>query len=258
MATQTGYFGQAIVNNWGLWYNAGSGGNVNLVTKIKKNASATYTSAFATGPSDGQVLTLDSDEYPTGITFHGQYVVQNMHSDPRNANFMLCDANRNHIHYLFYTDGWGYQLDGDQKVAASICNKSNQSWTDLAGATLGFSRSGLNGNEISAIFHQQVDITTAYLSRTITVNVSGPGTATISANSLTRNQTANLTLTPTSGYIVSNVVASAGTLTRTSPVAYTFTMPQPAQNITITVTFSQIMYTAVPGEIIYAEWYNQE
>ena len=251
MATRTGYFGQAIVNNWGLWYNAGNGGEANLVTKIKKNASATYTSAFATDPSDKQVLKLDNDEYPTGITFYGQYVVQNMHSDPRNANFMLCDANRNNIHYLFY-------VSGNEKVAASVCNKSNQSWTDLAGATLGFSRSGLNPYDISAIFHQQIDITTAYLARTITVNVSGPGTATISANSLTRNQTANLTLTPTSGYKVSNVVANAGTLTRTSPVAYTFTMPQPAQNITITVTFSKIFYTATIGEIIYAEWYNQE
>lgn len=257
MATQTGYFGQAIVNNWGLWYNAGNGGEASLVTKIKRNASATYTSAFATDPSDGQVLKLDNDEYPTGITFRGQYVVQNMHRDPRNANFMLCDANRNNIHYLFYADGWGYALDGNQKVAASVCNKSNQSWTDLTGATLGFSRSGLNYYDISAIFHQQVDITTAYLTRLVSISSNSYGTATISANSLKRNQTATITVAPNSGYRVVSIVPSAGSIVKASATTYTFTMPAPAVNVSISVEFSRSFKIAREGEIIYADWYGQ-
>lgn len=257
MATQTGYFGQAIVNNWGLWYNAGNGGEASLVTKIKRNASATYTSAFATDPSDGQALKLDNDEYPTGITFHGQYVVQNMHRDPRNANFMICDANRNNIHYLFYADGWGYQLSGNQKVEASVCNKSNQNWTDLTGATLGFSRSGLNGDEISAIFHQQVDITTAYLTRLVSIFSNSYGTATISTNSLKRNQTATITVAPNSGYRVVSIVPSAGSIVKASATTYTFTMPAPAVNVSINVEFSRSFKIAHEGEIIYADWYGQ-
>lgn len=257
MGTKTGYFGQAIVNNWGLWYNAGYGGDANLVTKIKKNASATYTSAFATDPSDGQVLTLDSDEYPTGITFYGQYVVQNMHRDPRNANFMLCDMNRNNIHYLFYAEGWGYSLGGDQKIPASVCNKSGQNWTDLTGATLGFSRSGLNANEISPIFHQQVDITTNYLTRSITINVTGSGTATANTYSLLRGNTAIITVTPSAHYIISSVTANHGTITRSTGTTYTFTMSTPAVNTTINVTFSYLDAAATQNEIIYANWYNQ-
>lgn len=258
MASRVGYFGNPDGDNTVLLWNeeAWNSTTPGIVTCIKKNSSATYGSPTAKYPSDNQVIKLDSDEYVTGISFNGNTIYNMNPNGSRHGCFAICDSNGGAVHLL---NPWDTMVPGDYgSVPASVANKSGQNWTDLAGKTIALGK--MQGDKWAIYWrdHRKVTLTTDYLARTITTNVSGPGTFTLSSSSLKRNQTANLTLTPTSGYKVGNVVASAGTLTRTSPVAYTFTMPQPAQNITLTITFSKIAYTAVLGGIIYADWYNQE
>ena len=260
MATRTGYFGQptapsALVNY--LWNaEAWNSSYPEIVTCIKKNASATYNGATSKYPNDNQVITLDADEYLTGISFSGN-ILYNMNAGSRQACCCVCDSNGQNFHLLI---PWDTMVEGDYGyITPSQANKSGQSWTDLAGKTIAL---GKMQGDAYAIYqgdhHVTVTLTTAYLNKTITINKVGPGTATLSSNQCTRGQAVTLTLTPVIGYKVGNVIATGGTLTRITSNTYTFTMPTPAQNITITVNFNPVAFQSKVGEIIYAEWYNQE
>ena len=259
MGTRVGYFGQPTapsnLENY-LWNaEAWDSSTPAIVTCIKKNSSATYAHATSKYPSDNQVITLDGDEYITGISFNGS-TVTNMHNDSRQACFCICDSNGGNVHKLIPWDTW---VDGNYGIVpASQANKSGQSWTGFAGKTVALGK--LQGDKWAIYWgnvHRKVTLTTAYLNRTVSITTSGSGTATLNTNSLSRGQTATITITPSSGYKFDRITATNGTVTRNNINTFTYTMSTPAENSTVTVYFKPFTNRAQVGGIIYADWYNQ-
>ena len=261
----TGYIAIDRPEFWWTWQNARS-----VISRYKSNKYPSNTATWPNNRSDDQVLKLEADEYPTGVSLSGKITSLSYNT---NVTLALCDSEGNNSHTLktvwcegpTTTDpdigGSGYPEN--HPVQLSSFNVSSVAWTNLAGCVLALSRPSsetYNYYSKNTIIENTatINVSTAYIAKPITINTVGAGTATASANSCTRGQVITLTLTPAIGYKVGNVVATGGTLARTSSTTYTFTMPTPAQNITITVNFNPFTFFAAQGEIIYADWYNQE
>ena len=259
MATRIGYFGQTsapanLVNY--LWNEeAWDATTPGIVTCIKQNATATYEGATSKYPTDNQVITLDNDEYLTGISFGGN-TIRNMHSDSRLACFCLCDSNGGSVHMLI---PWDTMVSGNYgTITPTQANKSNQSWTDLTGKTIALGK--MQGDKYAIYWgeqHRSVTLTTAYLTKTVSLVINGAGTATISSNSLLRGQTATITVTPNSGYKFDHITVSNGSVTRNDVNTFVYTMSTPAEDSVVTVYFKKFTASAKVGGIIYADWYNQ-
>ena len=246
MATRTGYIGNPT-STW-LWDQ-----QEQITTVISSSLSNGYSGMGSTWPQNSsQILKMDTDEYPTAISFSG-YARNRGWTEALTIG--LSDHSGNNYHQLNSVTMSGPDEYGDLYLDMSQYNGSG-TWTNLTGATLALKKTSTY--RLYRLESTTISVTTAYLNKTITLHTIGAGTATIDYNSRMRGETAILTLTPVGGYKVGNVVATAGTLTKMSSNTYTFVMPTPAQNITITVNFNPIAFTATQGQIIYAEWYNQE
>ena len=236
MATKTGYFGNPSGSNVSFW-NA----DAPIISCIKKNSSATYNSVSAKYPSDNEVVTLDGDEYLTGISFNTDTLC-NMATSYNVAALSICDSNGSNVHVLFdetTVPGTPSGVSPPEGVAPSVANKSGQNWSNLAGKTIALKK--VRGSKWGIYWphHTLITLTTAYLARSVSINANSGGTVTINNNSLTRGQTATVTVTCNSGYRVFSITAQNGTLTQNQNGTYTFTMASPAQNAIIDVTFGK-------------------
>lgn len=238
----------AVTYNWGNW-NSISHGTYKIIDPDTSNWKNFYprkrtTSGTVTNPTR---LVLDSDEYPTNATLNG-VSMELLASINYTENMYICTHVANDT-----APGNSYQM------AQVWCRCTGDGGTPLtyAGSDTvtykSFNGTGLAGKEISIrasggnarYFVRRANgpagarITTAYLSRTVSLSVGTGGTATISATSLKRGGTATINITSISnGYTLNSVTATGGTITPvTVGSKYTFTMATPAVNATVTVKF---------------------
>lgn len=261
MATQTGYIAINRNDFWWAWENART-----VISRYTSNGYASDTASWPNNTSDSQVLKLASDEYPTGVSFSGNILSLGYNV---NVTLALCDSNGNNSHTLntAYCEGptttpvseGGTGYTEYHPVALSKYNVSSVSWTNLAGCILALYRPNNEQYAKNTVIRNTatINVTTGYLTRTVTVSAGTGGSATISNSSLSRGQSATVTITCNAHYVINSVTATGGNLTRTSGNVYTFTMSSPAVNTTISVTFSQLNQIATVGEKIYAAWYNE-
>jgi hypothetical protein len=243
------YFRLGAVNyNWGN-YNSISNGTYYIVdpeTSKWKNFYPRQRKTSGTVTNTNR-LVLDSDEYPTNATVNG-ISMELLASINSTEKMYICTHVANDT-----APGNSYEMAsvwcrcaGDGGTPLTYNNSDTVTYKTFNGT-------GLTGKEISIrisggiprYFIRRANgpagarITTAYLARTVTLNVSTGGTATISATSLTRGGTATINITSiANGYSFGSVTASGGTITEnTAGSKYTFTMATPAVNATVTVKF---------------------
>lgn len=234
MATRKGYFGNPSGTDV-LFWNA----DAPIISCIKKNSSATYNGVSSKYPSDNEVITLDEDEYLTGISFNTDTLC-NMATSYNNAALSICDSNGSNVHVLFgerSVPGTPSGVSPPEGVAASVANKSNQNWTDLTGKTIALKK--VKGSKWGIYWphHTTVTLTTAYTTKSVSINCNTGGSATLENNQLQRGASTNITINCNPGYRVVSINAQNGGLTKINDTQYTFTMTSPAKDATISVTF---------------------
>ena len=186
-------------------------------------------------------FTLASDEYPSAMTWTA---VETNYSCCFEDKFDTWTA-ANMTLYLSDTAG-----NNTTKLGTKLIDRSSGYFglttginaTNLAGKTPCLKMSGRGGHILRNSF--KVVMTTSYLATyTITTTAVTGGSLTVSkASGLTRGASVTITPKPSTGYKLTGLTASAGTLTNNGST-YTLVMPSPCVNVTLTPTWAKIDYT---------------
>lgn len=222
------YIGNRNANPEYMWRNKSS------VTSRLSATGSTYSDPYTT-PADGKLVKLDSDEYPTSISFSGSTIF-NVDGNNQTITVYICDTNGNNTHKLIEREvGSAFNM--------SAMNKSNQNWTDLTGKTLCLRKVGSgtsSGHGIVIETRASISIETKYVKKTISISQKTGGTVTASKASAIRADTVTLTVSPTDQYWhCTGMTASSGSITKVNNTTWTLTMPEPAVNVTVTPTFTR-------------------
>lgn len=184
------------------------------------------------------VVTMDVDEYPTILSFSGyaSYVSGffNLHErDDGSITINLC-----------HSDGWTIY---DKTYLTSFAVRHQESVCDTEGHYISngsvFAGKKLDiyveGDRQICLRHQcQVNIETDYLAKSISAVSQGNGNISVSSASAKRGGNVTVTVTPAFGYLLDSITASAGLLVQVAENTYTFVMPTPAREVTITASFA--------------------
>jgi hypothetical protein len=185
------------------------------------------------------MVTLDADEYPTAIQF------SNYKSDydgwcnidsslTGSVGLALCYSSGRTVNNTLYPFV-GFRLEPGQAYPDTLLHSIPNGQVVMGQALDLF----VYGDRQICLKRQcKATITTDYIAKDITALFVGEGSITVSASTAKRGSSVTVTATPAFGYVVDGVDATAGTLTQTSENTWTFTMPTPAQDVTITARFS--------------------
>ena len=243
----------------------------------EKKITGSFNSLFlwgANGVVESLGIQLSQNEYPTKITFSGGNVINSDHSSyyvngeryssasAHDFQAALCDTDGKHAHELtkisvppgsaVSSGGTWVHTDGAKAVSSinTTANPAN-AWVNLKGAKLALKKIVDSNTSIDPF---TVKVTTNLYPVTVTLQASGQGSLSFASGGLagTTGQmvdgaSADITVTPFSGYKIKSVTTTSGTVVSKSVQAaysvYTFTAATPAVDTTITATFEPIEYT---------------
>ena len=243
MGTRVGYVGSlnTEVGWWDYWWRVPIAVNSNHSLTIHdcnyRSGAVTYEDSYATTPDP--MVTLDADEYPTAIQFtdyrsdyDGWYNTDS--SLTGQVSMTLCYSSEKSIKKLTYPFV-GLRLEAGMAFSDTMVHSIQDGQTVMGQALDLF----VYGDRQICLRRQcKATITTDYVAKDIAAVFVGNGSVTISASTANRGTSVTVTATPAFGYVIDGAEASAGTLTQTSENTWTFVMPTPAQDVTITVRFS--------------------
>ena len=234
-----------------------------FTTVISTDASNGYASKTSSWPKDtSKVLTMDYDEYPTGVSFSsGQF------GGPINngqIEVVLCDANDDNVYYslgtrnasgrtqstTIPTAGGQPNYDYHWDNFSTFSTSGVQNWINLKGKTLAL-RKRIDTSPYDDISIQgtvKMSFNTTTTSETVTLISDTGASLTFQDNGSTtkamgRNTSAQIFVSVAEGYRLTGITASYGNApSKVSNTLYTFTMPAPAKPVTLVAAVERIPY----------------
>ena len=227
-ALHRAYIGNAYGGPGYMWRYKGT------VTSRLSATKSDYYDPYTT-PADGKLVKLDTDEYPSDISFSGAEIFDINESASSGITVYLCDPNASVLHQLISTDQTYFNM--------SAMNKTNRSWTDLAGKTLCLRKVGDgagSGEGYCISARATIDIETKFIKKNVSISQRTGGTVVADKTSAVREDTVTLTVTPTDQYWrCTGMTASAGTVAKVNNTTWQLTMPSPAVDVTVTTTYTR-------------------
>lgn len=251
MATKNGYLGPINTHLYGSTFTAPL--QATTVGRLNPGSNGFWNL------SGGTILRLESDEYPTAIALTGYQspsAWENQNTEyGSTVTLYLCTVSgvtRSNQQQI------GSISVGAGSYSTATFTKTLSNPTTYQNASL-YLYGTLNSIQVPSGNSGYITFqtTTAFSTKTVSLVVSGAGTATISLSSLSRGQTATITVTPNSGYKFDHITVSNGSVTRNDVNTFVYTMSTPAEDSVVTVYFKKFTASAKVGGIIYADWYNQ-
>lgn len=243
MPTKVGYIGRTNSEvgwwdyDWRVPVAVNSSHNLTIHECNYRPGAKTYEDSYAT--TTDPVVTMDVDEYPVSIQFSN-------YAGPVSGWYNL-DASRTGSVNVFLCHSIGqpvYNLTPVMSLTVSPnanINDTNvhtiQNGIALAGRALDIYVDG--DRQICLRRQCKATITTDYLAYAVGTVCGEHGSLTVSASTAKRGSSVTVTVTPDPDYQLDSITVSSGTLVQVSDNVYTFVMPSPARNVTITATFAE-------------------